>query len=277
MAAGVRLRQTLAAQVEAATDPLAHLMACRVQTGVLDCMRVLDTLQSVLDRECRRAQQLELELAQTLQALADARAAATSRAASYMLQSMNLSQPLSRAELLELLGPPQPSGGPDEAAPALPERAVFCERLAQLLARHDTFELSPALLVLDLDAFRCINQKHGHALGDQVLRIVALRVGRAVRADDLVGRLGGDQFACAVFGAFGPEGLSHLACKLLDAVAAPIRVGPLQLAVRTSIGIAMFPSQGSSAQALIERADAAMFRAKRQRTGYGFATGAAHA
>ncbi len=109
-----------------------------------------------------------------------------------------------------------------------------------------------------------------------MLRIVAARLARSVRADDMVSRVGGDEFACLLADVPSREQLSHLACKMFDAVSAPMKIGQLKLTVRASIGIAVCPTDGASAEALLKSADNAMYRAKRQNTGYAFfAEGAA--
>jgi diguanylate cyclase len=99
---------------------------------------------------------------------------------------------------------------------------------------------------------------------------VAARLTRAVRAGDMVCRMGGDEFACLLDRLPNREQLSHLACKLLDAVAAPVQIGALMFSVRPSIGIVACPTEGASADTLLKRADTAMYRAKRQKTGYAF-------
>jgi diguanylate cyclase (GGDEF)-like protein len=99
---------------------------------------------------------------------------------------------------------------------------------------------------------------------------VALRLTHAVRAKDLVSRLGGDEFACLVADWQDREQLSKLACKMFDAIAAPLSVGSIRATVLPSIGIAMYPTHGLDSQQLISNADAAMYRAKRAQSGYAF-------
>jgi diguanylate cyclase len=153
---------------------------------------------------------------------------------------------------------------------ALPNRLLFEERLNQTLQRVGRTPSAMAVLFIDLDGFKPINDAHGHDIGDQVLRIVAARLSRSVRSDDMVGRLGGDEFACLLSNLPSREQLCHLACKLVDAVAAPIQLGGLELTVRPSIGIATCPADGVTAPELLRNADAAMYRAKRSGSGYAF-------
>ncbi len=152
----------------------------------------------------------------------------------------------------------------------LPNRSFFAERLAKALSEALPQQRGFALLYLDLDDFKKVNDTHGHAVGDELLRVVAARLSRSVRADDVVSRLGGDEFACLLGDLPAREQLSHLACKVLDAVAAPCQIGPLRLHIRPSIGIAVCPSDGETADLLLAHADAAMYNAKRHRSGYAF-------
>ena len=157
-----------------------------------------------------------------------------------------------------------------DALTALPNRSHFRNMLRHALVRTESERPGLALLFLDLDGFKPINDQHGHDVGDRMLRIVATRLTRAIRAGDCVGRMGGDEFVCLLGGIEDRQQLSHLACKLFDAVSAPLQIGKLQLTVRPSIGIAICPTDGGTADTLLKRADAAMYRAKREQLGYAF-------
>lgn len=154
---------------------------------------------------------------------------------------------------------------------ALPNRRQCRERLDEALALARARRGSAALLFLDLDGFKTINDRYGHETGDEVLRIVAARLSRAVRAGDIVCRLGGDEFVCLPCGPLGDPQLVHLASKLVDAVSAPLILGSLHLDVRPSIGVAIFPRHADNTEDLLKAADAAMYRAKLHRTGFAFA------
>ncbi|MBK1713608.1 GGDEF domain-containing protein [Rubrivivax gelatinosus] len=153
---------------------------------------------------------------------------------------------------------------------ALPNRSRFDSQLSDQLESRSRPSRSLAVLFLDLDQFKAINDRHGHAVGDALLRVVALRLQRAVRVGDVVCRLGGDEFGCLVSGPIERRAVARLAGKLIAAVAAPFRIGRLELSVRPSVGIAMCPTDGDSASVLLQRADAAMFRAKQQPSGMAF-------
>lgn len=153
---------------------------------------------------------------------------------------------------------------------ALPNRGFFRERLGDALAAVEPRRETLAVLYLDLDGFKPVNDQHGHDAGDELLRIVAARLARAVRAEDMVSRLGGDEFGCLLSDAGDREQLGRRARKLLEAVSAPLRIGAVQLSVRPSIGIAVGPADGATAEALLKSADRAMYQAKRQGGGYAF-------
>ena len=148
---------------------------------------------------------------------------------------------------------------------ALPNRAFFRIRLDEAL-RAAGGNGTLAVLVLDLDGFKPVNDAHGHATGDELLKIVAARLSKAMRSSDWVARLGGDEFACAMTGVPGRDRLQDLAGALYDAISAPIALGGLRLRVRPSIGIAVHDGTADG-DTLIRRADEAMFAAKRARSG----------
>ncbi len=157
----------------------------------------------------------------------------------------------------------------------LPNRRYFLERLGHALAHREAGQAPLALLYMDLDQFKPINDEHGHHVGDELLRIVATRLNRVVRSEDMISRLGGDEFACLRASGSTRRQLEELASKLFDAVASPMKIGPLQLSVRLSIGIALCPADGASVAELIRHADAAMYRAKREHSRYAFFSAAA--
>jgi diguanylate cyclase (GGDEF)-like protein len=244
-----RLRLTVDPGFDRARDSAPQALADRVRVGVLECVAALDQLHLTLNREAARREWLEREVADAQSALARACAElvgtqAGERRARYLAAHDSLT--------------------------SLPNRRLFRERLDQALADAGSAQEPLAVLYLDLDGFKPINDSHGHQAGDELLRIVAARLTRAVRAEDMVSRIGGDEFACLIVGMSSREHLSHLACKLLDAVSAPSKVGAFEFSVRPSIGITMYPADGTTTEALLKAADAAMYRAKRQQTGYAF-------
>ena len=146
----------------------------------------------------------------------------------------------------------------------LPNRLLFAAQLAQSLQRAHRQGQQIALLFLDLDRFKSVNDTLGHAAGDELLRVVAARLRAAVRAEDTVARLGGDEFTVVLEEVAGAAAAAATARKLHDAIAAPMELQGRTITVSAAIGIALFPAHGSDADALMRAADVAMYRAKRR-------------
>ena len=157
-----------------------------------------------------------------------------------------------------------------DALTDLPNRASLLDRFnyAIAIARRTGTQL--ALLFVDLNNFKLINDTLGHGVGDQVLRLVAKRLASAVRGSDTVSRHGGDEFLILLTDVSHATDVAQIALKLIAALGPPTRVGEHVLRLTASIGISRFPDDGEDAHTLIERADAAMYRAKRSGLG-GFA------
>ena len=150
----------------------------------------------------------------------------------------------------------------------LPNRSFLKERLetAILAAERD---LRPcAVLVMDMDNFKEVNDRLGHHVGDQLLREVAARLRGTLRKADMVSRLGGDEFAVVPFGATDAPRAALIAEKILQALDAPVVIDDTPITPAVSIGVASFPQHAEDAAALMRRADVAMYAAKRARSGY---------
>ncbi|TFW05455.1 bifunctional diguanylate cyclase/phosphodiesterase [Oxalobacteraceae bacterium OM1] len=145
----------------------------------------------------------------------------------------------------------------------LPNRALLFEYCSRLLAIAHRTKSSGALLFIDLDRFKPINDTHGHGIGDEVLKQVARRLLNMTREEDVVGRLGGDEFVVAVPHPHGTHGPATVARHIIERVSAPYHVDGLQLHLSASIGISMFPQHGGDIDTLIKCADSAMYVAKR--------------
>ena len=158
-----------------------------------------------------------------------------------------------------------------DALTGLPNRALFDNRLAHALAQARRRGWSLAVMFMDLDEFKKINDVHGHDVGDAVLKTVAKRLKESTREDDTVCRHGGDEFLYLLV-AFGEvDDVTLVAEKIARAIAAPCRLDIGEFRIRPSIGISIFPKDGATAFELIKRADAAMYEAKRNRSGHAFA------
>jgi len=146
----------------------------------------------------------------------------------------------------------------------LPNRELFNDRLQQALVQALRQERQVALMLLDLDNFKMINDTLGHGAGDELLREIAKRLRRSVRNSDTVARLGGDEFAVVLAEMPATADLQKLGGKLLQAIGAACRVEQRELFVSASIGIARYPADGESISELLQYADSAMYHAKEQ-------------
>jgi diguanylate cyclase (GGDEF)-like protein len=149
----------------------------------------------------------------------------------------------------------------------LPNRALLIDRCAHAMASARRRGSRLALLFLDLDQFKPINDSLGHALGDEVLKTVAQRLSAAVREADTVSRYGGDEFMILLSDVSQPSDAELIAGKLIAAIAEPCRVGGHVLQLSASIGISLYPDDGDDIDLLIRKADNAMYRAKRHGPG----------
>src|SRR5258705_452910 len=151
----------------------------------------------------------------------------------------------------------------------LPNRAMFQEQAQQLIAQAGRHERRAALLFVDLDNFKQVNDSLGHGTGDALLKAAAKRLRLALRQEDVVARLGGDEFCVLLGEVSGPTDAAAVAQKLLAALVDNFRIGERELYVTASIGIGCFPEDGADATALLMHADIAMYRAKDQgKNGY---------
>ncbi|WP_026224772.1 two-component system response regulator [Methyloversatilis thermotolerans] len=159
-----------------------------------------------------------------------------------------------------------------DALTDLPNRLLFDDRFAHALEQARRHSLNCALLFLDLDSFKVVNDTLGHSAGDDLLRAVAGRLRDTLRRSDTLARLGGDEFVVLTFGT-SPDDAGHLAVKLLAALCQPFYVGSEQIRISASIGIAMYPDHGQDGNQLMRAADIAMYAAKAQgRNRYQFFT-----
>jgi len=145
----------------------------------------------------------------------------------------------------------------------LPNRALLTDRLEQEVARARRGSGAFALLMLDLDGFKSVNDKWGHAAGDRVLTLVGQRARQALRASDTIGRLGGDEFM-AILPDASATGAKAVAAKIVQAVAQPYALPRGEARLSASVGLAMFPADGADSQLLQRAADDALYAAKRE-------------
>jgi diguanylate cyclase (GGDEF)-like protein len=153
----------------------------------------------------------------------------------------------------------------------LPNRRNFEEHLSKAIRRAGHDHERMAVLFLDLDRFKPINDMFGHDAGDMVLVEIARRINGALRPSDLAARYGGDEFIICMETSSERVSAINISERILASISRPIRLGEHHVSVGASIGIAFFPDDGSTPEELLTAADSAMYRAKNE-GGYGFAT-----
>lgn len=160
-----------------------------------------------------------------------------------------------------------------DALTGLPNRVLLYDRMEQLVHRAVRGGGRFALLFIDLDRFKNVNDTLGHKVGDRLLRVVAQRIAGCVRETDTVSRIGGDEFVVLLSDPGDPGKVAHVAQKVLDTLARPFDLDGYELYITPSIGICLYPEDGGDAQMLMSNADAAMYHAKETgRNNYQFFT-----
>jgi diguanylate cyclase (GGDEF)-like protein len=158
-----------------------------------------------------------------------------------------------------------------DALTDLPNRVLLHDRLQQAIRAAQRDQTAVALLVMDLDRFKEVNDTFGHHTGDQLLEQLGDRLGSVLRGSDTIARLGGDEFA-VLLPTSTLEDAKHIAARLLELLEQPFSLGGLQLEIDASIGIALSPEHGTDADTLLRRADVAMYIAKRNGSGHALYT-----
>ncbi|MEO8007788.1 MAG: EAL domain-containing protein [Betaproteobacteria bacterium] len=160
-----------------------------------------------------------------------------------------------------------------DALTGLPNRVLLVDRLEQAISRSKWRNRHVAVLFLDMDRFKLVNDTLGHGGGDKILKIQSQRLLECLREGDTVARLGGDEFAIVLNDIADREDIALIARKILQATQSPVTIDNHELILTTSIGISVFPEDAQDGQALIKRADVAMYNAKaRGKDQYAFYT-----
>lgn len=150
-----------------------------------------------------------------------------------------------------------------DAVTGLPNRQLLAERARDLLGQSVRDGMSAALLYLDLDGFKAVNDRHGHDAGDQVLAAVARTLLESVRSPDVVARVGGDEFVVLLASVNDAQEAERAADRIVQRIGELREVGSIAVAIGASAGVALFPAHGERLEELVSRADAAMYAAKR--------------
>ncbi|MFA6500170.1 MAG: GGDEF domain-containing protein, partial [Desulfurivibrionaceae bacterium] len=145
-------------------------------------------------------------------------------------------------------------------------RHLFPDRLAQAMILSQRHHKKIALLYVDLDKFKQINDAHGHLAGDTVLKEVASRLRALLRDSDTVARMGGDEFVVILHDISSKTAVSNVTKKIIDALAKPILFNETQFTVMASVGISIYPDDDKQIDALLQKADKAMYQAKKSNT-----------
>ncbi len=158
----------------------------------------------------------------------------------------------------------------NDSLTGLPNRMLFAETLGLAIKRAQSHEQSLAVLFLDLDRFKFVNDTLGHEIGDQLLQSVAGRLRNCLRSSDCVARLGGDEFTVLLSELTDPVSATHAAEKICRSLATPFDIEGHDIFVSASIGISIYPGDGQDVSTLLRHADTAMYRAKRSGGGFQF-------
>ncbi|CAB3751977.1 deoxyuridine 5'-triphosphate nucleotidohydrolase [Burkholderia sp. MSh2] len=149
-----------------------------------------------------------------------------------------------------------------DALTTLPNRLLFMEHLDAAIRRAAALSEGLAVMFVDLDRFKQINDQHGHSAGDRALVAVAKRLSHVLRSGDMVARLGGDEFIVLIADVRSPAVIGDVAARIQHVMAEELEFGDRRVAVGASIGVSEFPADGASAEELLVKADAAMYAAK---------------
>lgn len=145
----------------------------------------------------------------------------------------------------------------------LPNRKYFYERLSQELQRGRRSSGKFAVLYLDLDGFKEINDNYGHEIGDYILCETGNRIRESIRSSDIVARIGGDEFTLLILDIQRPDDAKSVAQKIISSLSPPAFKDGVTVSIHASIGISIFPDDGENADALIHSADKKMYSVKR--------------
>lgn len=210
-----------------------------IETKVQDCAEDLSLVNQALQGEVKERQSLELELI-----------------------DMKAREEAARHDALH------------DPLTSLPNRPLFNDRLKHGLAQAIRHGWTLAVMFIDLDDFKSINDTYGHAAGDYILQTVAIRLKNIMRADDTLSRHGGDEFLHLLLELKSAQDAAIIAQKIIRTIGEPCLVrannDDISYSIKLSIGIAIFPEDGETADDLVAGADKAMYKAKKNKTGYAF-------
>ncbi len=236
-----------ALEKEKETGPSIHTIEAAlaqseaVESKLAEAAQDLNLVNTELAREMAERKAIEVELAETKANLSE------------ILDDLSKSQVQEEeARHLSL----------HDSATGLPNRELFQQRLDHGLTQAQRHGWGLAVLFIDLDEFKNINDTHGHHIGDQVLLTVAERLQSCVRDEDTVSRLGGDEFICLLLNIQHETDVTKLAQTMVQRISEGCDFDGVVLNIKASIGIALYPEHGKTADSLLKNADTAMYKAK---------------
>lgn len=230
--------------------PKALAQGKKIEREVQEVAEDLREVTETLARGVEELKQLEVDLSKSRSALAESNAA--------LLESTEAERDARQRAL-------------HDSTTGLPNRDLFGTRLEQAISMAKRHGWTLAVMFFDLDRFKSINDTHGHAAGDAVLQEVANRLSGHAREEDTVCRNGGDEFLYLLADPNGRQNIERIAECVSQRIGQPIAWSDALLEVKASIGIAVYPDDGDSGEALVRSADAAMYLAKKRQSGYVFA------
>lgn len=213
--------------------------SAEIEVKVQECADELETVNEALTEELEERADLEHQLSRSRTALSASRA----------------QEKKSRHDALH------------DGVTGLSNLTLFRDRLENALSQAQRHDWRLAVMFIDLDAFKSINDRHGHDVGDRVLQLVARRLEALVRGGDTVSRRGGDEFLFLMLEAKDEANAVNFASMLIERIGEACEVDGASLTVSSSVGIALYPEDGRTAQELLKHADLAMYAAKQQRKG----------
>jgi len=182
----------------------------------------------------------------------------------YVIFDTDISKDVAYAEALEQQKEKLHHQAHHDNLTQLPNRTLFLDRLEQTIISAKRYKKEFALMFLDLDQFKKINDSLGHTIGDELLVEASKRLKKCIREEDTIARLGGDEFTVILKNVQNIQNISTIAQKIIDAMRQPIMVKTHALYISVSIGISMYPKDATTSDALIKDADAAMYKAKEE-------------
>jgi diguanylate cyclase (GGDEF)-like protein len=240
---GITLRQAKAALAQTES----------VEEKVQECADELHEVNEALAQEIGDRDELNRELKETEQKLS-----ATKHVLAHMEDNLAIAHEVAEEATQRTLR---------DFVTGIPNRELFNDRLEQAIALAERSGWILAVMFIDLDKFKLINDTYGHAVGDRVLQGAAQRLNEQVRSGDTICRYGGDEFLYLLVNPQSPANIERVARKVIDSVSQILIVNDLALTIKPSIGIAVYPSDGNTGQELVANADAAMYRAKEKKSG----------